>query len=164
MDESLIMPFGALVVVYLFWLIIKWTFWPEDHEQPSKNAVTKFLNQPLPSHQYATYSWPALIVVVLGSAAAIWKDHMRDHSALSFYLLGFSLMVFIAGVASFSHRERERTRKAIMAAEPDRAAVFNAADWEEKAKARGRALLLIGVGLFVVWCWLYGFSSLAIGV
>ena len=65
---------------------------------------------------------------------------------------------------AFSMKERERTRARVTAELPDRAALINAPDADRTTQRRGYYALTVGAAVFLIWCWFFGFSSLAVGV
>jgi len=79
--------------------------------------------------------------------------------------LAGSILTVIAGFTTLvSKRTRARAKAIAIAQEPDKAALFDSPDAEKKAQRRGYMTLLIGIVMFSIWCAVFGFSSLAIGV
>jgi hypothetical protein len=101
-------------------------------------------------------------VILAGLAVfAVWGQYQKDHRVMGHYLLFFSLMCLIVGMASFSKRERERDKQIALAAEPERAGLINASENDEKAKQRGYFILGVGIVAFILWTQVYGLSSLS---
>ena len=107
-------------------------------------------------------SWLALIPLAVIAVLIFYRDYMRDHGVLGYYLLGFSILITIMGIGmAFSKKERERTRQRVTAELPERAALINVPNADHIFQRRGYITLAIGLALFILWSYIYGFSSLA---
>lgn len=86
---------------------------------------------------------------------------MLTSLSVSVFLLGFSIMSFIAGVAmSFSKKERERIQKRAAIEQPERRDLIMAPDALKKNQRRGYITLVVGVISFVAWLVVFGPTSL----
>lgn len=107
-------------------------------------------------------SWLTTILMAGLLFFYLWRDYKKNPLNLGNYLLALSVLITIAGIGvSFSKNERQRTRERVIAELPDRASLIENPDADKKTKHRGYILLAVGIVLFVAWCTIYGFSSLA---
>ncbi len=82
-----------------------------------------------------------------------------------FYLAIFSVFITISGVGMvFSRKERERTRARVTAELPDRAKLINKPDADKIVQRRGYYTIALGIALFLIWYFFFGFATLTIGV
>jgi hypothetical protein len=111
------------------------------------------------------HSGPLFIILAILAVITTISNSAKGSRYFGYYLLGFSFLIFISGIGmAFSKKERERTRAKVIVELPERAALINAPDADKITQRRGFYLLTVGLALFLIWCWLFGFSSLAIGV
>lgn len=120
-----------------------------------------FLKKPIELPRSGPIFWLIAIIAIVSLASNLSKDS----NYFGYYLLGFSIIIFITGIGmAFSKKERERTRARVTADLPDRAALINAPNVDKIAQRRGFYVLAFGVCLFLIWCWFFGFFTLAAGV
>ena len=120
-----------------------------------------FLHKPIKLPTSGPVFWAIALVAVVSAAS----DFAKGSRYVGYYLLGFSIIITICGIGmAFSKKERERARATATADLPDRAALINAPNADKVARRRGYYTLAIGVALFIIWCWFWGFSTLAAGV
>jgi hypothetical protein len=110
-------------------------------------------------------SGPLFYVLAILAIALMISNFAKGSLYFGYYILTFSILISITGFGmAFSKRERERTRAQVTADLPERTSLINAPDSDKIAQRRGYYTLVIGITLFLIWCWFFGFSSLAIGV
>ncbi len=110
-------------------------------------------------------SGPLFIALAILAIVLTISNFAKDSRYFGYYFLGFSILITITGIGmAFSKKERERTRARVTAELPDRAALINAPDADKIFQRRGFYTLAFGVALFLIWCWFFGLSSLAVGI
>lgn len=83
---------------------------------------------------------------------------------LGYMLLTIGLLLTITGIGmSFSKKERQRMQKRVMTELPERSSTLGSPDALKVAQRRGYITLLVGAALLILWFFLFGFKSLAIG-
>ena len=86
-----------------------------------------------------------------------------NHFSSGNILLFISVMMLIIGISmSFSKKERDRVRSRVTEELPERATLISAPNADLSARRRGYYTLVLGVILFIIWCWFFGLSSLAV--
>ena len=99
------------------------------------------------------------------AAVSVISNLAKGSKYFGYYILGFGILIFISGVGmTFSKKERERMRAKLTADLPDRAALINAPDADKITQRRGYYSMAVGLVLFLIWCYFFGFSTLAAGV
>ena len=107
-------------------------------------------------------SGPLFIVLAILAVVLMISNFAKDSRYFGYYLLGFSILMTIMGIGmAFSKKERERTRQRVTAELPERAALINVPNADHIFQRRGYITLAIGLALFILWSYIYGFSSLA---
>ena len=122
----------------------------------------EFLKRPI---ELPRLSLPTAAVLAVLAVVTMVSNYQKDHKYFGYYLLGFSVLISISGIGmAFSKKERGCTRAKVTAELPDRAALINAPDADKITQRRGYYSLTFGVALFLIWCWFFGLSSLAVGI
>lgn len=110
-------------------------------------------------------SGPLFIIFAVLAVVLTISNLAKGSQYFGYFLLGFSILITISGIGmAFSKKERERTRAKVAAELPDRVALINGPDADKIVQRRGYYSLAIGITLFIIWCWFFGFSTLAVGI
>jgi hypothetical protein len=81
-----------------------------------------------------------------------------------YLLLGVGILLVIAGIPmAFSKKEREQMQKRVVSELPERADITGSPDALRAVQRRGYVTLSIGIAVIILWFFLFGPQSLAIG-
>ena len=120
-----------------------------------------FLKSPI---EYPRSGRTFIVIAILAIVLMI-SNLARGSRYFGYYLLTFGILIFISGVGmAFSKKERAHVRAKLSVELPDQAALINTSDADRIAQRRGYYSMVVGATLFLIWCWFFGFSTLAAGV
>lgn len=120
-----------------------------------------FLNKSIELPRSGPVFWMLAIIAIVLAISEFAKGVGGRY--FGYLLLACSVFIFISGIGmAFSKKERGRMKAKVAADLPDRAALINAPDADRVVKRRGYYSLAFGFVLFIIWCYFFGFSSLAV--